>query len=96
VTLLLDTHVLYWSFYEESRLSKRALRLLDEADDIYVSSASLWELSIKFRIGKFKADPKELAENLEEAGMLELPVRMRHALQVAKLPRTRTDSTACS
>jgi PIN domain nuclease of toxin-antitoxin system len=91
VRLLLDTHIFYWSFYERDRLSERALDLIEGAEAIFISSASIWEIAIKVRLGKIKADPPELIEHIEESGFQELPVWSRHAIIVAGLPMHHTD-----
>jgi PIN domain nuclease of toxin-antitoxin system len=44
-TLLLDTHVIHWLAAEHDRLSKNAVRAIEEADDLAVSSISWWELA---------------------------------------------------
>lgn len=89
--LLLDTHIFYWSFYERGRLSRKALKLIAGAEAIFVSSASIWEIAIKVRLGKIKADPLELIEQIEASGFQELPVFSRHAALVADLPMHHTD-----
>lgn len=41
---LLDTHALLWYYTEPERLSKKAMAILiDDNNEIYVSSASVWE-----------------------------------------------------
>jgi PIN domain nuclease of toxin-antitoxin system len=89
--LLLDTHILYWSFYERRRLSRKTLKLIDQAEEIFVSAASIWEISIKVRLGKINADLTELLDSIEPSGFQELPVFSRHALVVASLPLYLTD-----
>jgi PIN domain nuclease of toxin-antitoxin system len=89
--LLLDTHILYWSFYERGRLSQAALDQISAAEAIFVSSASIWELAIKVRLGKMKGDPAELVSLIDRAGFEELPVWSRHAVLVATLPMHHTD-----
>jgi PIN domain nuclease of toxin-antitoxin system len=89
--LLLDTHIFYWSFYEQGRLSPKALELIDGAEEIFVSAASVWEISIKVRLGKIQADPLELVALIEASGFQELPVWSKHALLVAGLPMHHTD-----
>jgi PIN domain nuclease of toxin-antitoxin system len=91
VRLLLDTHILYWSFYERKRLSQAALDRIAEAEAIFVSSASIWEMSIKVRLGKMKGDPFEVVRFTGAAGFDELPLWSRHALLVTKLPMHHTD-----
>jgi PIN domain nuclease of toxin-antitoxin system len=89
--LLLDTHIFYWSFYDPDRLSKRTITAIKEANAVYVSSASIWEMAIKVRLGKMDGDPSELAENIVAAGFRELPVLSKQALLVATLPLHHTD-----
>jgi len=86
VRLLLDTHIFYWSFYDPDRLSPKAVSTIMGADAIFVSSASIWEMAIKVRLGKMTGDPRELAEHIEAAGFQELPVYARHAHLVSALP----------
>ena len=45
--VLLDTNVLYRWFYESDRLSPHAIRLVQGAGQVFVSSVSLWEIAIK-------------------------------------------------
>jgi len=89
--LLLDTHIFYWSFYERRRLSRNTLKLFGQAEEIFVSAASIWEISIKVRLGKIKADPKELLDSIELSDFQELPVYSRHALVAASLPLHHAD-----
>ncbi|HQV22524.1 MAG: type II toxin-antitoxin system VapC family toxin [Moraxellaceae bacterium] len=59
---LLDTHALLWFLSGDEALSKTArLCIENEANEIFVSMASLWEITIKSSLGKLK-----LATTLEE------------------------------
>lgn len=50
---LLDTHVLLWLAYEDAKLSDSVKDiLLDPKNEIYLSSVSFWEISLKFQSGK--------------------------------------------
>jgi PIN domain nuclease of toxin-antitoxin system len=89
--LLLDTHIFCWSFYEPERLSRQALKIIRGAEEVFVSSASIWEVAIKVRLGKMKADPQELFEQIEANGFHELPVWSKHSLLVASLPMHHAD-----
>lgn len=89
--LLLDTHIFYWTLYERTRQPALAVKLILDADAVFVSAASLWEIAIKIRIGKLKGDIDQMIENLEPAGFFELPVSKHHAAQVAKLPLHHSD-----
>jgi len=83
--LLLDTHVFLWVVAGSPRLKPAARRLIESADETWVSAASLWEIAIKVRLGKLRADPLELAGAIEASGFTELPVRAMHAAGVATL-----------
>lgn len=48
---LMDTHVLIWFLHNDKQLSKKALGII-ETNDVIVSVASLWEISIKTSLGK--------------------------------------------
>ena len=89
--LLLDTQVLYWAFYEQRRLSAKALEVIHGASQIFVSSASVWEMAIKVRLGKMKADLAKLVSLMDQAGFEEMPVWSRHALLVGTLPMHHAD-----
>ncbi|KAA0221366.1 twitching motility protein PilT [candidate division KSB1 bacterium] len=50
---LLDTHTLLWIAEDDPRLSQKAeFIFLDDANEIYFSLASLWEIAIKVSLGK--------------------------------------------
>jgi PIN domain nuclease of toxin-antitoxin system len=89
--LLLDTHLVYWSYYESHRVPEEARKLMTEAERVFVSSASIWEIAIKSRLGKIKANPRRIIEHIRAAGFHELPVLMRHTVNVADMPMHHTD-----
>ncbi len=56
MNLLLDTHVLLW-WSDEQRISTEAFEAISDPDNIvYVSAASIWEISIKSARGKLEVD----------------------------------------
>jgi PIN domain nuclease of toxin-antitoxin system len=89
--LLLDTHIFLWSVMGSPFLKPPARRIMEGADQVYVSAASIWEIAIKARLGKIEADIQELVEAVAASGFLDLPVRAVHAAEVAKLPLHHTD-----
>ena len=48
--LLLDTHIFCWTLYERTRQPALAIKLILDADAVFVSAASLWEIAIKIKI----------------------------------------------
>jgi PIN domain nuclease of toxin-antitoxin system len=89
--ILLDTHIVCWQFYEPKRIPEAGRRLMIEAEAVYVSSASIWEIAIKARLGKIDVNPRWILDNIENSGLLSLPVLHRHAVLVADLPLLHTD-----
>ena len=89
--LLLDTGVLLWLMEGNPRLDEKAHELIDNAIEVYFSSASIWEIAVKARLGKIEVDAKELVEKMREAGLIELPVTARHTVAAAQLPLLHRD-----
>jgi PIN domain nuclease of toxin-antitoxin system len=90
VRLLLDTHLLLWALGAPSKLPTRARSLVAKSD-VYVSAASIWEISIKSALGKLTADPREVLAALGPAGFIELPISGEHAARVLDLPPIHRD-----
>jgi len=88
--LLLDTHLLLWALLQPSKLKSRT-RLQIERNVVFVSSASIWEISIKSALGKLEADPRIVLEALEPAGLRLLPISGEHAARVFELPALHRD-----
>ena len=88
--LLLDTHLLLWALGAPSKLPTRARSLVAKGD-VYVSAASIWEISIKSALGKLTADTREVLAALGPAGFIELPINGEHAARVLDLPPIHRD-----
>ncbi len=61
------------------------------ASEVYVSSASIWESTIKIKLKKLDGDVKKIVESIVESGFLELPITAIHAAAVATLPDIHRD-----
>lgn len=84
--LLLDTHLFLWWINGDSKLPKEAKTKISNAEEVYISSASIWEAVIKIPLKKLKAEPKELVAAITKSGFIELPVNSQHALVLSSLP----------
>jgi PIN domain nuclease of toxin-antitoxin system len=83
--LLLDRHAFLWAVAGSPLLKSPARRVIEAADQVYVSAASIWEIAIKARLGKIDADPDLLVAAIGDSGFEELPVRAVHAAAGARL-----------
>ena len=86
--LLLDTHLLVWIATDPAKLSRfLTLLLLDPANEVYFSSAALWEVIVKSALGQrsFKCDPYALRAGLLANGYKELPITGDHAFVLLTL-----------
>ena len=95
MNLLLDTCTLLWWWGEPESLSPRIRGLLiDPANSVWVSAASAWEISTKYRIGKYPNGGKVISEwdeRLAEDGFRVLNITSRHALRAGALPGEHRD-----
>ena len=84
--LLLDTHALIWAARDADRLSDRAADAIrDPANDVHVSAVSGWEIAIKRARGRLRFPDVDRAM-LAALRLTELPVTLRHAAEVGRLP----------
>jgi len=76
---LLDTHYILWALFEPEKISKTINEILENEESVkYISVISLWEISLKYSIGKLElenTDPGEIAISVEESGFELLNVR---------------------
>lgn len=89
--LLLDTHVYLWWLQDHPKLSENGREKIIAASEVYISSASIWEASIKIGIGKLDVDINELIAEIAGSGFQELPITTKHAAMVMRLPNIHRD-----
>jgi PIN domain nuclease of toxin-antitoxin system len=89
-----DTHLLLWAAGEPGRLSARARRLINDAqNELFFSTASLWEVAMKRGFGRedFKVDARLLRRGLLDNGYNELPILSHHVVVIESLPTIHND-----
>ena len=94
MNLLLDTHLLLWAAGSPERLSEETRSLLlDPANELCFSAASLWEVAIKEGLGRadFHVDTRRFWRLLQSHGYREIPVTGEHAVAVRTLPLLHKD-----
>jgi PIN domain nuclease of toxin-antitoxin system len=86
VILLIDAHTLLWWLADDPQLDAAARRsIADAANDVLVSSATVWEIEIKRVAGRLRA-PVQLLDAIRETGMETLPITALDAVTAAGLP----------
>jgi PIN domain nuclease of toxin-antitoxin system len=92
VRLLLDTHIAIWLVNDDPRLSSKIKAIIDAVDDgVFVSAASIWEISIKHALQKHKQNNmpfsgSDALEAFQLTGLYLLNVTSAHAAGVDSLP----------
>lgn len=80
MNVLLDTNALLWSLLKPDRLSTLARRVIEEAETVHVSAASIYE--IDFKREKLKAG----GARREDSFLTRMPNNMREACRLWALP----------
>ena len=92
---LLDTGVFLLSMQTPEKINREARSIVETGEnDLFLSAASSWEISIKCAIGKLTlAEPssKYIPRLLSEKGIQSLPITQIHALTAGELPRHHGD-----
>ncbi|ASK27436.1 PIN domain nuclease [Neisseria chenwenguii] len=89
--ILLDTHVVLWWVLDDGKLGKNARKLIENPNNlIFVSAASIWELSIKLNKGLLKL-PEEFFDVIGQEDFENLPIDFFHAKQAGQLPAIHQD-----
>jgi len=95
MSYLIDTHILLWWLFNDSKLDTTYRDIIRNPDHrIFVSSASAWEIATKYRIGKLP-EAKQLVEQysqiLHQSKFIELAITSAHALRAGSLPIAHRD-----
>lgn len=85
MALLLDTHVVLWWLEDDAKLDSATKDRLDVDSEIFVSSASVWEVGIKQALGKLTGEGS-LAEYVRDSGFAVLSISADHAIAASVLP----------
>ena len=92
---MLDTHAFLWWLSGDEALSAAArIAIANVENDIYVSAASVWEISTKHRNGKLPgvaAIVSDLERTITDQGFTGLPISVRHGQVAGGLPGPHRD-----
>jgi PIN domain nuclease of toxin-antitoxin system len=87
--------VALWSIAEPHKLNSRAKSALKaSSSDFYLSSASVWEIAIKYALGNLRlhTPPRAFVTQLmSDLRLQPLPIVADHAIEAGELPRIHED-----
>ena len=92
--VLLDTHVALWALTDDARLPPVARRLIaDPRSEVWVSAASVWEITIKYRLGRgdMPISGDQALQWFNAAGYAVLAISAAHAAATEDLPALHAD-----
>ena len=93
--ILIDTHYLLWLFTDTSKIADKIKEaLLSTDNEIYYSQASLWEISIKYSIGKLTLKgiaPEEFFQEVQDSFSICKSLKNEELISSYKLPREHKD-----
>jgi PIN domain nuclease of toxin-antitoxin system len=95
VKLLLDTQCWLWWFAQPERLSEAVINhIAEDANELWFSVASIWEIGIKVAIGKLplpESVDSYIAKRMGQLAIKPLEITATHALRAAALPMHHRD-----
>jgi len=86
---LIDTHVFLWFVSNSKELSSTAKTIIEDgSNEIFISIASLWEISIKTALGKLSisGNYESVIDDVNDNSMQILPVNFAHTVEQNRLP----------
>lgn len=83
MSYLLDTHILLWWLADDPKLGKE-IRNIIAKEAVWVSTAAVWEIIIKKRIGKLEA-PDDIDRQLKDQNFAILDIKLPHVIALGVL-----------
>jgi PIN domain nuclease of toxin-antitoxin system len=92
VNYLLDTHTLIWAIFSPEKLSHQVVQAFNGPENtFFISTISLWEISLKFSIGKLALDdidPDEIPDLALRSGFQIISLAPEESTSYHKLKLT--------
>lgn len=87
-SVLLDTHAFIWLAEDNANLPVSLRDIIEDLDNVFVSIASFWEISIKLKLGKLmlQSDFNEIESSFLATRFKLLPIALKDTIQVYNLP----------
>ncbi|MFZ1028949.1 MAG: type II toxin-antitoxin system VapC family toxin [Limnoraphis robusta] len=87
-SILLDTHAFIWLSEDDQSLPTSLRDRIEATDNVFVSIASFWEISIKVTIGKIvlQNDFNDIEDRFEATRFKLLPISIKDTILLHQLP----------
>ena len=87
-SILLDTHAFIWLSEDDLKLPTSVRETIETTDDVFISIASFWEISIKLTIGKIslQIDFDDVEASFSSTRFKLLPISIKNTIQLRQLP----------
>jgi PIN domain nuclease of toxin-antitoxin system len=93
--VLLDTHTFLWWLDGDRRLTKKPRTVIADASTVvFVSAATAWEITMKYRLGKLPgatAVAADVVACVRSQGFTPLPITLDHGQRAGALPGPHRD-----
>ncbi len=89
---LIDTHILLWAIFHPIKLKNKHRELLENNKEIFVSSITLWEISLKFALGKLELNglkPEDMIKVCHEMDITIIDIDQKSFSSYNKLPQVK-------
>ncbi len=89
MNVIVDTHAIIWYITDDTQLPSASKRVIDDRENAcFVSIASLWEIGVKYSLGKLelRAELGKIFQLIFDSGYLLLPITPEHIITNSSLP----------
>lgn len=90
-SLLIDSHVLIWLIYQPERIGLQAKQAIEQAEEVYISAVSLWELALKHSKNKLSYTPAEISGGANALNLARLQIEDQHIAGLKNLNLPHSD-----
>ncbi|HHH52926.1 MAG TPA: type II toxin-antitoxin system VapC family toxin [Bacteroidetes bacterium] len=88
---VIDTHIFLWLLFDTKRVPAKILDVLKESsNEVYITSISFWEISLKYNLGKLELNgitPEELPQMVTDMGIEMLQIAPSEMASFYQLPK---------
>ena len=90
---IIDTHILLWSIFDPDKLTHSHRQLIENSNNkIFITSISLWEISLKFGLGKLELNgikPDDFIEVCNEMNIGIINIDKKFMASYYELPQVK-------